>query len=103
MLPGVGGFEYIFIAILLIIFVAPKDLPSLIRGMGKAFGKIKKLAQEFKTMINDLAKETGVDDIEKSVNKAKPINLTEEITNSINTAIKDNVDSDDSNKGSKWV
>ena len=48
MLPGVGGFEYIFIAILLIIFVAPKDLPSLIRGMGRAFGKIKKLAQEFK-------------------------------------------------------
>ena len=52
MLPGVGGFEYIFIAILLIIFVGPKDLPSLIRGMGRAFGKIKKLAQEFKTMIN---------------------------------------------------
>ena len=103
MLPGVGGFEYIFIAILLIIFVAPKDLPSLIRGMGRTFGKIKKLAQEFKTMINDLAKETGVDDIKKTVNKAKPINLTEEITNSINTAIKDNVDSDDSNKGSKWV
>jgi sec-independent protein translocase protein TatB len=101
MLPGVGGFEYIFIAILLIIFVAPKDLPSLIRGMGRVFGKIKKLAQEFKTMINDLAKETGIDDIEKTVNKAKPINLTEEITNSINTAIKDNVDSDDSNKGSK--
>jgi sec-independent protein translocase protein TatB len=101
MLPGVGGFEYIFIVILLIIFVGPKDLPSLIRGMGRTFGKIKKLAQEFKTMINDLAKESGVDDIKKTINKTKPINLTEEITNSINTTIKNNVDSDDSNKGSK--
>ena len=68
---------------------------------GVLFRVISDSEYEFKTIINDLAKETGVDDIEKTVNKAKPINLTEEITNSINTAIKDNVDSDDSNKGSK--
>jgi len=101
MLPGVGGFEYIFIAILLIIFVGPKDLPSLISGMGRAYSKIKKLALEIKTMINDLSKESEVDDIKKTINKAKPINLTEEITNSINTTIKDSADNDDSNKDSK--
>jgi len=41
MLPGIGGLEYIFIAILLIIFVGPKDLPFLIRSLGRTFGKIK--------------------------------------------------------------
>ena len=51
MLPGVGGFEYIVIAILLIIFVSPKDLPGLIIGIGKIFKKIKKLSLEFKEMI----------------------------------------------------
>ena len=51
MLPGIGGLEYIFIAILLIIFVGPKDLPFLIRSLSRTFGKIKNLAKEFKLMI----------------------------------------------------
>jgi hypothetical protein len=31
-------------------------------------------------------------------NKAQPINLTEEITNSINDTIKDNIDTEDMDK-----
>ena len=92
MLPGIGGLEYIFIAILLIIFVGPKDLPFLIRSLGRTFGKIKNLAKEFKLMINDMANEFGANETKDTVKKAQPINLTEEITNSINDTIKDNID-----------
>ena len=98
MLPGIGGLEYIFIAILLIIFVGPKDLPFLIRSLGRTFGKIKNLAKEFKLMINDMANELGADESKDTVKKAKPINLTEEITNSINDTIKDNIDTEDMDK-----
>ena len=102
MLPGIGGLEYIFIAILLIIFVGPKDLPFLIRSLGRTFGKIKNLAKEFKLMINDMANdmanESGVDEIKNTADKAQSINLTEEITNSINDTIKDNIDKEDMDK-----
>ena len=98
MLPGIGGLEYTFIAILLIIFVGPKDLPFLIRSLGGTFGKIKNLAKEFKLMINDMANESGVDEIKNTANKAQSINLTEEITNSINDTIKDNIDKEDMDK-----
>ena len=49
-------------------------------------------------MINDMAKESGVDEIKDTVNTAQPINLTEEITNSINYTIKDNIDKEDMDK-----
>tara|TARA_B100000780_G_scaffold77707_1_gene52551 strand:- start:1229 stop:1534 length:306 start_codon:yes stop_codon:yes gene_type:complete len=88
MLPGIGGFEYLFIIVLIIIFVAPKDLPSVVKGIGKLFGKIKKIVSEFRSAIDDMAKDTGVDELKESVNKANPINLTEEMTNSINDTIK---------------
>jgi len=101
MLPGVGGFEYLFIAILIIIFVGPKDLPSVIRTFGKYFGKLKKFTREFKSSINEFAKESGVDDVKSSIEKAKPINLTEEITNSINETIKKTTDSDKINENDK--
>ena len=98
MLPGIGGLEYILIAILLIIFVGPKDLPFLIRSLRRTFGKIKNLAKEFKLMFNDMANESGIDEIKNTVNKAQSINLTEEITNSINDTIKDNIDTEDMDK-----
>jgi len=101
MLPGVGGFEYLFIAILIIIFVGPKDLPSVIRTFGKYFGKLKNFTREFKSSINEFAKESGVDDVKSSIEKAKPINLTEEITNSINETIKKTTDSDKVNENDK--
>ena len=101
MLPGVGGFEYLFIAILIIIFVGPKDLPSVIRTFGKYFGKLKMFTREFKSSINEFAKESGVDDVKSSIEKAKPINLTEEITNSINETIKKTTDSDKINENDK--
>lgn len=102
MLPGVGGLEYIVIAVLLIIFVSPKDLPDLIIGIGKIFKKIKKLSLEFKEMISDISKETRIDELEEITNKARPIDLTDDIANSINESIKDNFE-DKSEKDKKWV
>ena len=49
-------------------------------------------------MINDMANESGVDEIKNIANKAQSINLTEEITNSINDTIKDNIDKEDMDK-----
>ena len=79
MLPGIGGLELVVITVLLIIFVNPNDLP---------------------VTINDIADETGADDIKNTINKAKQVNLTEELTNSINDKIKKNINNepDEDNK-----
>lgn len=94
MLPSIGGLEFLLITILLIIFVNPKDLPALLKTIGKAFGKLKKLTQEFKSTINDISKESGVDEINQTSNKAKSIDLNEELSNSINNKIKYTVDNE---------
>ena len=43
MLPGIGGVEYLVIAALIIIFVGPKELPTVLRTFGRWWTKIKKL------------------------------------------------------------
>jgi sec-independent protein translocase protein TatB len=100
MLPGIGGLELIVIIVLLIIFVNPNDLPVILKTMGKAIRRIKKLVQEFKVTINDIADESSADDIKNTIDKAKQVNLTEELTNSINDKIKKNInnESDEDNK-----
>ena len=87
MLPGVGGVEYLVIAALIIIFVGPKDLPSVLRTFGRWWGKIKNFSREFKASVNDIAAETGIDEIKTSVEKNKPKNFTDEMRDSINESM----------------
>ena len=87
MLPGIGGVEYLVISALIIIFVGPKDLPAVLRGLGKWWGKIRNFSREFKSSINQIAAETGVDDIKSSVENASPKNFTDEMRDSINETI----------------
>ena len=95
MLPGIGGVEYLVIAALIIIFVGPKDLPSVLRTFGRWWGKIKNFSREFKASINDIAAETGIDEIKSSVEKNKPKKFTDEMRDSINESIKADEKKDD--------
>ncbi len=87
MLPGIGGVEYLVIAALIIIFVGPKDLPTVLRTFGRWWGKIRNFSREFRSSINELAKETGVDDIKSKVENTNPKNFTDEMRDSINKNI----------------
>ena len=87
MLPGIGGVEYLVIAALIIIFVGPKDLPSVLRTFGRWWGKIRNFSREFRSSINEIAKETGVDDIKSKVENTNPKNFTDEMRDSINKNI----------------
>jgi sec-independent protein translocase protein TatB len=95
MLPGVGGVEYLVIAALIIIFVGPKDLPGVLRTFGRWWGKIKNFSREFKASVNNIAAETGIDEIKSSVEKNKPKNFTDEMRDSINESIKSDENKDD--------
>ena len=95
MLPGVGGVEYLVIAALIIIFVGPKDLPSVLRTFGRWWGKIKNFSREFKASVNDIAAETGIDEIKSTVETKKPKNFTDEMRDSINESIKADEKKDD--------
>tara|TARA_B100001769_G_scaffold274396_1_gene272742 strand:+ start:47 stop:346 length:300 start_codon:yes stop_codon:yes gene_type:complete len=95
MLPGVGGVEYLVIAALIIIFVGPKDLPSVLRTFGRWWGKIKNFSREFKASVNDIVAETGIDEIKSSLEKNKPRKFTDEMRDSINESIKADEKKDD--------
>ena len=95
MLPGVGGVEYLVIAALIIIFVGPKDLPGVLRTFGRWWGKIKNFSREFKASVNDIAAETGIDEIKSSLEKNKPRKFTDEMRDSINESIKADEKKDD--------
>lgn len=78
---GIGSTELLMIAIIALIVVGPKDLPKLLRTMGKYVGKIKAMAREFQGHIEDAAKETGVDEIKKDFSEAGSFDFDEDFKN----------------------
>ncbi|WP_140985728.1 Sec-independent protein translocase protein TatB [Asticcacaulis tiandongensis] len=67
MLPGIGGSELILIAIVALIVVGPKDLPKLMRQIGRFVAKMRSMADEFRTSFEDMARQSELDDLRKEV------------------------------------
>ena len=95
MLPGIGGVEYLVIAALIIIFVGPKDLPAVLRTLGRLWGKVRNISREFKSSIDSIANETGIDDIKKNIENDTPKSFTDEMRDSINQSIIDDEKNDE--------
>jgi sec-independent protein translocase protein TatB len=65
-----GWSELLVIGIVALIVVGPKDLPVLFRNVGRWIGRMKGMAREFTTAMNQAADEAGVKDIQKSLRSA---------------------------------
>ena len=53
MLPDIGWSELLIIAAVAIIVVGPRELPGLLRSVGKFVRKIKEMASEFQSQLDD--------------------------------------------------
>ena len=65
-----GLTELLLIGIVALIIVGPKDLPVLFRRVGEFVGRMKGMAREFTSAMNDAADESGVKDVAKTMRAA---------------------------------
>jgi sec-independent protein translocase protein TatB len=67
MLPGIGGGELIVIAVVALIVVGPKDLPKLLRQLGRFFARMRGLADDFRSSFDEMARQSELDELRKEV------------------------------------
>lgn len=65
--PGIGGAEYLVIAIVALLVVGPERLPLLLRKLGKLVAKARGMANEFRNSFEDMARQSELDDLRKEV------------------------------------
>lgn len=85
---GVGWTELLLVGVVALIVIGPKDLPDVMRKMGKVVGTIRRMGGEFQRELN---KTTGIDqitDIRRSI--TEPLRQTgAEIAKEFNSIGKD--------------
>lgn len=67
MLPEVGVPEFLVIAAIALIVVGPKDLPILLRKVGRFIAHMRGMAAEFRASFDELARQSELDELRKEV------------------------------------
>ncbi|MDI1326344.1 MAG: Sec-independent protein translocase protein TatB [Brevundimonas sp.] len=65
--PGIGGGEYLVIAVVALLVVGPERLPLLLRKLGKIVAKARGMANEFRSSFDEMARQSELDDLRKEV------------------------------------
>lgn len=69
----IGYQELLIIGVVAIIVVGPKDLPGLLRSVGKTVSKARSMAGEFKSHFDEIADQEEFKEIRKSIDTVKDL------------------------------
>ena len=67
MLPDLSPTHIFIVLIVALVVVGPKDLPALLRKVGKFIGKMRGMANEFRASFDEMARQSELDDLRKEV------------------------------------
>jgi len=80
----IGWTEMLVIAVVMIVVVGPKDLPKMLRTMGRMTAKARSMAGDFQRQFNEALKEAELDDVKKSVDELRGLNPAQQIRKQLN-------------------
>ncbi len=63
--------KLLIIGVVALVVIGPKDLPRVLRQVGQAVGRLRRMASEFQGQFMDAMKEADLQDIREEVSKLK--------------------------------
>lgn len=87
----IGGWELLFLMVIALIVVGPKELPQLMRMVGRWTGRARAMVREFQASFEEMARQAELDEIKKEVGDiagGKDLkNLQQQINQSVDNMI----------------
>ena len=74
----IGWSEMLVIVVVAIIVIGPRDLPGVLRTVGKWVGKARSLSREFQRNLNDIARETEFDQVQRTIRETTKLGLADD-------------------------
>lgn len=93
MLPQFGFSELLFLVIIALIILGPKDLSLTMRKLGQFVARGRSMANEFRAAFDDIARQAELDDLRKEIEDLKRDNAVTEAIDDLKSVEKDINDS----------
>jgi len=78
--------ELLVIAVVALIVIGPKDLPKVLRAVGKWTARARAIAREFQGSIDQMIRESELEEVRREVEKAASTDLAHEVEKTIDPA-----------------
>lgn len=90
----IGWPEFFVILVVALVIIGPKDLPRALHTVGKWVRAARKVTGEFQRHVDDMVRDTELEDIRKGVQQAKGFNVKRELEKTMDPdgALKDSFD-----------
>ncbi len=75
----IGWSEMLIVAVVAIIVIGPKDLPKALRTVGQWVGKARGMAREFRSSIDDMVRESELQEIREQANSIADFDVNKAI------------------------
>lgn len=69
----IGWSELLVIVVVALIFIGPRDLPATVRTVTGLIRKVRRMAWEFQSSLEDMARETGVNEVKRDLQRMADI------------------------------
>lgn len=81
----IGWTEIVTIVVLAVLIIGPKDLPKAMRGFAKMIGKAKAMMREFQSNIDEMIKDSELEEVKKQIQSARSFDIKSQISNAIDS------------------
>ena len=71
----IGWSELLMVAVVAIIVIGPKELPRALRTAGQWVAKVRGMAREFQSSIDDMIRDSELDELKKQARSITDLNL----------------------------
>jgi sec-independent protein translocase protein TatB len=75
--------ELMVIAVVALVVIGPKDLPRVMRSLGKWASRARMIAREFQGSIDQMIRESELEEVRREVQKVAEINLDHEVKSAV--------------------
>lgn len=89
MLPQFGFSELLFLVVIALVVLGPKDLSLTMRKLGQFVAKGRNMANEFRAAFDDIARQAELDDLRKEIEDLKRDNAVTEAIDDLKSVEKD--------------
>lgn len=71
LVPSIGAFELMLVAVVALLVVGPKDLPKLMRSVAGLIRKARALASEFTAGFEQMAREAEMEEMRAEIDRLR--------------------------------
>ncbi len=79
----IGWSEMAVIAVVVLIFIGPKELPTALKTFAQWMKQARKMAREFQSGIDDIVREAELEDARKTLRDVRNLNIGREIEKAV--------------------